>query len=325
MPLVNKTQKTEFDLKISTARSRKARMLGLLGTDELDGNTALHISPCSSVHTLGMRYSIDLIFLDKQNRIVHISEDIKPNKFASAGKDVHSIIECAAGTAVKLDIAVGDELQIESDNEHVPAANAVKTFLRWPVNIGMAILWAQLVLLSVQKWQLQNEPVSLGILVYNTLLLFMFLTRRESKQTSGKMLDWLIPIGTVAASMLLRPVATAFHAFALTGAIIQTIGICAVVLALGSLGRSFGVIPANRNVKISGAYSFVRHPLYAAEILFYTGFIIGHPSMRNFVLFLVIVLGQMWRAVSEEHLLLNDKKYKDYFSSVQYRFIPGIF
>lgn len=325
MPIANHTIYEIIPLKISVTRTWKSRALGLLGTEKLDKNRALLIDPCKSVHTFGMRYSIDIVCLDEAYKVLQIEHSVKPNVFVSPNKKTWAIIELAGGRVKDLSIKVGDSLEFVEDEEHKTAPNALRTFLHWPTNIGLGILWGQLVYMSILKWQMGNEPFSFGIVVYNTLLLLMFFTRRESVETSRKFVDWFIPIGTVAASMLFRPVGISSHFFGSASSIIQLVGIIAVILSLGSLGRSFGVIPANRRVKISGAYSFVRHPLYTSELIFYIGFLVGHPSVRNMIFFTFIFLGQLWRAVSEEKLLLNDDKYRQYYNTVPYRFIPGIF
>jgi protein-S-isoprenylcysteine O-methyltransferase Ste14/uncharacterized membrane protein (UPF0127 family) len=325
MPIANHSIYDIIPLKISVAKTRKSRALGLLGTNKIDKDKALLIEPCRSVHTFGMRYAIDIIFLDNNSNVVQMAHSVKPNVFVSPNKKTRFIVELAGGRLKELPINMSDSLEFIEDEEYKSAPNAMQTFLHWPTNIGLGILWGQLVYLSILKWQTGGEPLSLGIIVYNTLLLMMFFTRRESVETSKKFIDWFIPIGTAIASMLFRPIGVSVDVLGYASSIIQVTGITAIILSLGSLGRSFGIIPANRRVKISGAYSFVRHPLYSSELIFYVGFLLGHPSSRNFILFTLIFLGQLWRAVSEEKLLLKDDKYRKYYATVPYRFIPGVF
>lgn len=297
----------------------------MLGFSKMEPETAVYLNPCSSVHTFGMRFPIDIVCLDKDLTVLQILPSVPPNRLVRTKQGTASILEMEAGYAAHLPLETGDSLGLAPDCEHVPASGALKTFFHWPSNIGLGILWAQLVYMSVLKWQQAGEPLSLGILIYNTLLLVMFLTRRESVEISTRFVDWAVPVATVAASMLFRPFGVAVPALAIASSVLQTLAIVGVILSLASLGRSFGVVPANRKVKISGAYSFVRHPLYSCELVFYIAFIMGHPSLRNVVLFTLILLGQLWRAQSEEKILLKDENYKHYFARVPYRFIPGIY
>jgi uncharacterized protein len=85
------------------------RAIGLLGRPALETAEALWISPCPSVHTLGMRYPIDVIFCDGDGRIVRIVENLQPDRVASA-KGARNTCEMLAGTARLIGINAGDRL-----------------------------------------------------------------------------------------------------------------------------------------------------------------------------------------------------------------------
>jgi uncharacterized membrane protein (UPF0127 family) len=85
-------------MKIHTAHRWGQRLKGLLGTKELGSDEALHLQPCNSVHTLGMRYAIDVVFLDKNGRILKIVHGLKPHRVAWCWQ-AHSVLELAAGQA----------------------------------------------------------------------------------------------------------------------------------------------------------------------------------------------------------------------------------
>jgi protein-S-isoprenylcysteine O-methyltransferase Ste14 len=92
-----------------------------------------------------------------------------------------------------------------------------------------------------------------------------------------------------------------------------------------SLGHSFGIIPACRTIKSAKAYQFVRHPLYASEIIFYFGFLLGNWASLNFAKVLFIVAGQIWRAGAEEDILLQNRQYQNYAEKVKFKFLPGLY
>ena len=75
-----------------------ARMRGLLGRKSLGSDTAMVIDPCASIHTLGMRFAIDVLFLDSKNRITAIEKNVKPGRFwVSGGWHVRRVIESEVG------------------------------------------------------------------------------------------------------------------------------------------------------------------------------------------------------------------------------------
>jgi len=85
------------------------RAIGLLGRPVLDLTEALWIAPCPSVHTLGMRYPIDVIFCDGDGRIVRIVENLQPDRVASA-KGARHTCEMLAGAARTIGLNAGDRL-----------------------------------------------------------------------------------------------------------------------------------------------------------------------------------------------------------------------
>lgn len=85
------------------------RMKGLLGSDPLEQEQGLLIKPCNSIHTFFMGYPLDVAFLDKQNRVCHIAENLRAWR-CSASFKAASVIEMAAGSIHKKQINLGDQL-----------------------------------------------------------------------------------------------------------------------------------------------------------------------------------------------------------------------
>jgi uncharacterized protein len=90
------------------------RMCGLLTKPPLKENEGLLISPCSSVHTFGMRYPLDLVFLDKQWIIVKIVESLKPYRMSLSGS-ASMVLELAANNIERLQLATGQQLEWHND------------------------------------------------------------------------------------------------------------------------------------------------------------------------------------------------------------------
>jgi protein-S-isoprenylcysteine O-methyltransferase Ste14 len=107
-------------------------------------------------------------------------------------------------------------------------------------------------------------------------------------------------------------------------------GIVAAVTLIGtlsllSLGRSFGILIAVREVKTRGAYGVIRHPMYLSDILWRVGYTLANLCALNAALLAVSSACYVYRALLEERFLAQTGEYRQYMERVRYRFIPGIF
>src|SRR3954471_22483827 len=93
------------------ARSPLKRMKGLLGRRSLSRDEGIWLEPASSVHTWFMRFPIDVVFVDKEMRVVRIVEALAPWRFAGK-RGARSALELAAGVAARAGLAEGDVLTI---------------------------------------------------------------------------------------------------------------------------------------------------------------------------------------------------------------------
>jgi uncharacterized membrane protein (UPF0127 family) len=94
------------------ADSFLTRLRGLLGRRELPPDEGLLINPCSSVHTWFMRFPIDVLFLDRDLRVVRVAADVRPFRLRW-GRGARQVLELAAGEAAERGIRVGDRLTLE--------------------------------------------------------------------------------------------------------------------------------------------------------------------------------------------------------------------
>lgn len=325
MPITNLAKQKRFDIKVAHADKIVSRMIGLLGTSEPDFNRAVLFQPCSSIHTLGMQYPVDAFFLDRKGHVIKIARHVQPNKVVGIASGAHAILEVASGALPSADIDIGDLLYIQPNSQHRADIKVLRRLLHWPMNLCIAILWARFIFDALEKMVSDSGLLTLGILIHNTLLFLLFLTRRPSRDTSRNVFDWGIAFITLSFTMLLRSHPTQMPGLNALSMIIQILGMAAIIVSLASLGRSFGIVAANRKIKIKGMYSVVRHPVYASEILFYIGFFIGNPAALNSLFIFLIILGQWARSLREEMLLSRDFRYNAFKQKVRYRFIPGIY
>ena len=94
-------------LKVRRATSFWQRLGGLLVLPRLAPGEALHLKPCSSVHTCFMGYAIDVVYLDAQGEVLKIVSDLKPWRF-SACLGAHSCLEMLSGEAARLQLRPAD-------------------------------------------------------------------------------------------------------------------------------------------------------------------------------------------------------------------------
>jgi uncharacterized membrane protein (UPF0127 family) len=107
--MLNRTKNTVVADDLHIARSMWARFWGLMGKRELPDGEALLIDPCSSIHMFFMRFPIDVVFLDKDDRVVKIVAGIKPWRMALGGGGKKAL-ELPVGAAAKAGVEPGDQL-----------------------------------------------------------------------------------------------------------------------------------------------------------------------------------------------------------------------
>jgi uncharacterized protein len=95
------------------ADTSKARNTGLLKHQRLDPGEGLWITPCEGVHTIGMKFPIDVLFLDKRHKVLKIRAAM-PRWRMSACLWAHSVLELPSGTAAATGTTRGDQLEFET-------------------------------------------------------------------------------------------------------------------------------------------------------------------------------------------------------------------
>lgn len=91
------------------------RAIGLLATRTLPEDRGLLIVPCKDVHTWFMRFSIDIVFLGKDNEVLAVRDCVKPFRFVLGPKGAVSVLELASGAAAQAGIEKGDCLSFNND------------------------------------------------------------------------------------------------------------------------------------------------------------------------------------------------------------------
>ncbi len=112
---------TSSALQISQARGFWSRFKGLMLTRELAPGRALLITRCPSVHTMFMRYPLDIVFVDAGWVVVRIATHVRPWRASWGGPRAAHALELANGVARDLGIGVGDRLHESLNPAHSAA------------------------------------------------------------------------------------------------------------------------------------------------------------------------------------------------------------
>jgi uncharacterized membrane protein (UPF0127 family) len=91
---------------VHVARSYRERARGLARMTPLPARHALHILKCRSVHTIGMRFDLDLVWLDKHGAVVRVDRDVPPNRLRTCVA-ARTVLETPAGGGEALAAALG--------------------------------------------------------------------------------------------------------------------------------------------------------------------------------------------------------------------------
>jgi len=98
MKIINKTKNTTVAEEAFLANTFSSRVKGLLGRKDFRPPEALIIQPCNSIHTFFMRFTIDVLFVDKNNKVIKSIPHLKPFRFTLIYFKASSAIELPAGT-----------------------------------------------------------------------------------------------------------------------------------------------------------------------------------------------------------------------------------
>ena len=113
----NRTRGATLASHVELADSPRARRRGLLRRDKLNPGQGLWIFPTQAIHTFGMRFPIDVVFIDRQLRVKRIYHQLAPFRLTSLVWSAQSVLELPSGSLAGTNTSVGDELQISPREE----------------------------------------------------------------------------------------------------------------------------------------------------------------------------------------------------------------
>jgi protein-S-isoprenylcysteine O-methyltransferase Ste14 len=140
-----------------------------------------------------------------------------------------------------------------------------------------------------------------------------------------------VNLQTIAASgamlifpCFMRPISLSSGALATVGLVFELFGVLLTQVARVYMGRSFGILPANRGIVSKGPFRWVRHPIYFGWLVLSIGYAMSYANSRNILLIVVTLPFMVWRIDQEEEHLSADAAYRSYMDRVRYRLLPGV-
>lgn len=188
---------------------------------------------------------------------------------------------------------------------------------------GLATVYLFFVYAHVVTMFENGFRLSLALLVgFESIMIGFVLARRDSTEVDFSPLAVIAGLAGSFMALGFRPAGGAEDL--LLGQVVQIGGILLQVVASVSLGRSFGLIPANRGIKTAGMYRLVRHPLYFSYLITQSGYMLNNRSIANVIVFAIGIGFQVLRIRYEEQLLTGDVEYQRYTERVRWHLVPGV-
>jgi uncharacterized membrane protein (UPF0127 family) len=119
----NLTRQAYLAKSLAVADTHWTRLRGLLGcsADDFRNGVGLWIVPCHGVHTLGMGFAIDVVYLDRAMTVVHVEPELRPWRFAPLRRQATSVLELPCHSAAETKTMVGDKIEITLPRGPLPA------------------------------------------------------------------------------------------------------------------------------------------------------------------------------------------------------------
>jgi protein-S-isoprenylcysteine O-methyltransferase Ste14 len=175
---------------------------------------------------------------------------------------------------------------------------------------------------TIRSYEQTHRLMGAAFIAQQVCVAIAFLVRRPPSSASRRPSDWITTLGGSFGGFLLRPggIQTAFTA----GQIVQISGLAVWVISFFALGRSFGLVAANRGIVTRGPYRVVRHPLYASYMVTQFGYLLQSASAWNIAVLTLTWTCQIARAKAEERWLADSPTYGAYREHVRWRLLPAI-
>ena len=190
---------------------------------------------------------------------------------------------------------------------------------------AIIVLFSLMAIRFGSDFLISGRLTGLLLLVSEALVVLLTVMRRSAAAVDRSIRARLLTALSMLGPPLLQPAnAVALLPQWLTVAA-SAAGLAIVIAGKITLGRSFGLMPANRGVVSSGLYRIVRHPIYLGYLITHVAFLVATPSAWNIAALLAADAALLARAICEEKTLSQDERYRNYQQTVRWRVCPGVF
>ncbi len=190
------------------------------------------------------------------------------------------------------------------------------------LGIFLSLIWGIFAWTHIRAFEDSGKIAFIVFAFSETLQAIFFMIRKTPKTISADPFSWLVAGGGTFVPLFLRPGGIVLWAY---GDMFVFIGVILQILGLMSLNRSFAIVAANRQIKTSGMYKFIRHPMYASYLFLFFGYFLFNATPTNALLVIFAYIFMFLRITEEEKLLSKDTAYQTYKQSVQWRLIPFVY
>ena len=191
--------------------------------------------------------------------------------------------------------------------------------------VAVGALFTLLSINIFEDFMRTGRVTGLLLLAGESLVVVLTIARRRAQVVDRSVAAGVMTAVSLAGPPLLR----AGDAWTLVPdaatAVVSALGLALVVVGKMALGRSFGVVPANRGVVVRGPYTLVRHPIYTGYLVTHLAFLVASPSPWNAGVLLIADGALILRALMEERILSTDTLYQQYCRRVGWHLVPGVF
>jgi protein-S-isoprenylcysteine O-methyltransferase Ste14 len=195
----------------------------------------------------------------------------------------------------------------------------------WLSRLCVGALFAVLSVNLVADFTRTHRMTGLLLLVSESLVVVLTVVRRRTVAIDRSVAAAIVTTVSLVGPSLVRTSAGGGLVPDAVTVIVSSIGLFIVIAGKITLGRSFGLVPANRGVVCTGVYRFVRHPIYAGYLLTHLAFACAHPTVWNWSVLIIADTALIVRALYEERVLGADGSYQSYCQRVEWHLVPGVF
>ena len=194
--------------------------------------------------------------------------------------------------------------------------------------VARAVVGSLFALLSINllaDFAHTHRATGLLLLVSESLVVVLTIVRRRARLVDRSVQAAIATAVSLVGPSLVRAPGGPGLLPDIATIIVSAVGLIVVIAGKLTLGRSFGIAPANRGVVVAGPYGFVRHPIYAGYLVTHVAFAFAYPSPWNLAVLVLSDVALIFRALCEERVLAADRTYRTYCRRVAWHLVPGVF